>query len=178
MVTIYEHECLLSSDAVTFRRQVTQVLQSMREELDDHRLAINEDTCELDATNESLNDLNKRLDKLTERVDELTVLVKGFREERSFAVQQLSKREKEVFHALYVLTETQPFASYEQLARKALMTKELVATYVTGLIQKGVPVLKKHDGNRVFLRLDDEFRSCQAKKNLVGLDAPLTCWLQ
>lgn len=150
----------------------------MREELDDHRLAINEDTLELDATNEQMNALNRRLDKLTERVDELTMLVKGVSEEPAFDIQPLTAKEKEVFHAFYVLTETQPFASYEQIARKALMTKELVMTYVAGLIQKGVPVQKKHDGNRVFLRLDRDFRECQAKKNVIGLDSRLTCWIR
>jgi len=149
----------------------------MREELDDHRLAINENTGELDATSECLNEVNKKLDKLTERVDELTLLVKGVHEEKTFDLQPLSNKEKEVFHALYALTETQPFASYDQIARKALMTKELVSCYVTSMIQKGVPVLKKHDGNRVFLRLEAAFRQCQAKKNLVGLNSPLTCWM-
>jgi len=179
VVTIYgsNNECVLSSDAVEFRSQVALVLQSMREELDDHRLAINEDTQELDATNESLNALGKRLDKLTERVDELTMLVKGEQKKESFDVRPLSAKEKEVFHALYVLTESQPFASYEQLARKSLMTKELVAFHVTGLIRKGVPVLKKHDAGRLFLRLDPQFRECQVKKNVVGLNAPLTCWI-
>jgi len=46
------------------------------------------------------------------------------------------------------------------------------------MLQKGVPVLKKKDGSRVFIRLDPAFRELQAKKNVIGLDAPLTCWMR
>ena len=49
---------------------------------------------------------------------------------------------------------------------------------VTGMIQKGVPVLKRYDGSVVFLKLDPAFRELQAKKNVIGLNALLTGWLR
>lgn len=153
------------------------VLQSMREELDDHRLAINEGTQEMVSQNELLNELNSKLDKLWERVDELTLLIKGEKEEVEFKIEQLSEREKEVFKALYEVTQTRPCASYEQIARKCLQSKELVQSYVTSMVEKGVPILKKYDGTKVFVNLDAKFRSVQAKKNIVGLTAALSCWM-
>lgn len=175
VVHIDTQKVVLSSDAV---EHAALVLQCMREELDDHRLAINENTSELESTSEVINDLGRKLDKLYERVDELTLLVKGQKAQKTFDVQPLTSREKEVFHALYVLTQEQPYASYEQLARKTKLSKDLVATYVTGLVQKGVPVLKRHVGLRVFVGMDPAFKELQAKKNIVGLNAPLTCWIQ
>ena len=171
-----KQELLLSSDAPELRQQISTVLECMREELDDHRLAINENTDELVATNEFMNELGRRLDKLTERVDELTLLIKGQKEEKQFSIQPLTGKEKEIFHALYVLTESQPYASYEQVARKTLLTKGIVMDQITSMIQKGVPVLKKLDGTKVFLKLDQEFRQLQAKKNVIGLNALLTSW--
>ena len=172
-----KQELLLSSDAVVYRQQLSAVLECMREELDDHRLAINENTEETAATNEFLNELNRKLEKLTERVDELTLLIKGSKEEKKFDLQPLTEKEKGVFQALYVLTESQPYASYEQLARKTLLTKAIVMDVLTSIIQKGVPVLKKFDGNTVFLKLDQEFRQLQAKENVVGLNSLLTGWI-
>jgi len=172
-----KQEVLLSSDAVVFRQECSAVLECMREELDDHRLAINENTDELAATSEFLNGLNRKLDRIAERVDELTLLVKGVKEESKFELQPLSGKEKEVFHALYVMTESQPYASYEQLARKMMLEKSFVIAQITGMIQKGIPVLKKHDGNAVFLKLDAQFRERQAKENIVGLNSVLTSWL-
>jgi len=172
-----KQEVLLSSDAVVFRQQLSTVLACMREELDDHRLAVNENTDELAATNEFMNELSRRVDKLAERIDELTLLIKGPQSEKKFDIQPLNCKEKEVFHALYVLTESQPYASYEQVARKTLLTKGIVMDLVTSMIQKGVPVLKKLDGTTVFLKLDFDFRQLQAKKNVVGLNSLLSAWV-
>lgn len=146
----------------------------MRDELDDHRLAINENTDELSATNEFLNELNRKLDRMSERLDELTLLVKGSKDEKKLVLQPLTSKEKQVFLALYLLTESQPYASYEQLARKLLDDKSAVMNAVTSMIQKGVPVLKKYDGNSVFLKLDAQFRQLQAKQNIVKLDSLLS----
>jgi len=173
-----KQELLLSSDAVVFRQQLSTVLECMREELDDHRLAINENTDEVASTNEFLNELGRKIDKIAERVDELTLLVKGQKEPKQFELQPLTGREKEVFHALYVLTESQPYASYEQLARKTLLTKSIVMDHITGMVEKGVPVLKKLDGTTVFLKLDSDFRQLQAKQNVIGLNSLLSAWLR
>jgi DNA-binding MarR family transcriptional regulator len=172
-----QQEVLLSGDAVVFRQQLSDVLSCMREELDDHRLAINENTGEIGTSNEFLGGLARKLDKLTERVDELTLLIKGSKEEKKFDFQPLTEKEKEVFQALYALTETQPFASYDQLARKTLQSKSMVAGHVTSMVHKGVPLLKKYQGKVVFLKLSSEFREAQAKKNIVGISARLTCWI-
>ncbi len=177
MVTIYDRNNgteLLLSDA---RQEVSAVLLAMREELDDHRLAINENTTELMSGNDVLNQLNAKLDKLAERVDELTLLFKGSAPEKTFEIQPLSPKEKEVFYALYVETSSCPFASYEQVARKAMLTKEMIVTYIAQLIQKGVPLMKRHDGSKMFVKIDPAFRELQAKKNVIGLNAPLTCWI-
>ncbi|MBW3016191.1 hypothetical protein KY309_01100, partial [Candidatus Woesearchaeota archaeon] len=168
---------LLSSDAVVFRQECTAILESMREELDDHRLAINENTDELAATNEFMNDMSRKLDKLAERVDELALLVKGVKDDKKFDFQPLTGKEKQVFQALYVLTESQPYASYEQVARKVLLEKSAVINAVTSMIQKGVPVLKRYDGNTAFLKLDAGFRILQARKNIVKIDSLLS-WVR
>ena len=44
-------------------------------------------------------------------------------------------------------------------------------------LREYVPILKKYQGNAVFLKLNREFREKQAKKNIVGLNARLTCWI-
>ncbi len=168
---------MLSGESALFRSQLSSVLDCINEEIDDHRLAINENTSELAATNEFLNEINSRLDVLCVRVDELALLVKGAKEEKNFVFKSLSSREKEVFQAIYSLTELQPAVSYEQLASNLLFEKSAVVSLVTAMIQKGIPVLKKHDSNLVFLKLDPDFRSLQAKRNIVGLDAPLTAWI-
>jgi len=179
VVTIREkQQLLLSSDASVFRQQLSTVLDCMREELDNHRLDINEGTAEMSSMFEFLNELNRKIDRIAERVDSLTLAVHGEQPTGAFIVQKLIDREKDVFRSLYVLTETQPYASYDQLARKCLLSREQVISAVASLIQKGIPVLKKMDSNQVFLKLDPAFRVAQAKENLVGLQSPLTCYFR
>lgn len=173
-----KQELLLSSDADVFRQQLSVVLACMRDELDDHRLAVNENTDELSATNEFVSELSRKLDKISERLDELTLLVKGKSEDKQFQIQPLTGKEKEVFQALYVLTESQPYASYDQIARKALMPKSVVMDLSTSMLEKGVPIVKKLDGTMVFLKLDSEFRQLQAKKNVIGLNSLLSAWVR
>ena len=168
---------MLSSDAAVYRQQLSTVLECMRDELDDHRLSINENTDEIAASNGFLCELNKKLDRLTERVDELTLLIRGQKEEKKFKLQALTGKEKGVFHLLYSMTESQPYVSYEQLAKKALLAKSVVMDHVTYMIQKGIPVVKKLQGSVVFLKLDADFRQLQAKQNIVGINSLLTCWL-
>jgi len=170
-------ELELSSDAVVMRQQeLVSVLACMREELDDHRLAINENTQETSSAYEFLNEISRRMDKMSERLDELTLLIKG-QPSKAFDIKPLSSREKDVFHAIYVLTETQPFASYEQIARKAVLAKEQVVGVITTMMHKGVPLQKKLDGSVAFVKLDPAFRELQAKKNVIGLNSLLTSWL-
>lgn len=173
MVKIHE-DLVLSSEAVV--RNAAPLLDEIREELDDHRLAINEGTQELVSTNECINALSTKLDRLAERVDELTLFVKGAKAEKKFDVRPLNGKEKDVFSALYELTETQPYASYDDIARKCTLPKGLVMTFVASMIQKGVPVLKKYHGSKAFLRLDAAFKQMQTKKNVVGVDTKLTRW--
>lgn len=172
MVSITDRQNLLSSESVV-DRQIAEVLSCFREELDDHRLAINENTGELASNMDALNELNDKVDKLAERLDELTLLVKGTLSKRGFEIKPLNAREKDVFHALYEVTESSPYATYEQLSRMCSLTKDAIAAHVSAMSRKGVPVVKRLNGSVVMLRLDEAFREEQAKKNLVGLSSLL-----
>lgn len=175
MVEIQEkQELLLSSNDVVLRQQLTKLLEQFREELDDHRLAINENTSEIQATNELFNVLSLKLEKLNEKLDELAFLVKGEKGKEEFKIQPLTSREKRVFLAFYTLGQGQSYVTYDLLAHKAGIQKNLVVNDVTGMIQKGVPVLKKYSGKQVFLRLDGVFCQKQAKDNIVGVNTLLS----
>ncbi len=89
----------------------------------------------------------------------------------------LTNREKEVFMAIYSLGEMQPCMSYKQLAKKLCTSESLVASYITNIIEKGVPIVKKYDAGIAYIKLDDLFRQVQAKENLVGVNTVLSYWM-
>jgi DNA-binding MarR family transcriptional regulator len=173
-----KQEVLFRREHHDVREKIDTFLEQIREELDDHRAALNENTNEIESNYELLNQLNARMDKISERLDELTMLVKHGSppSTQEFKIEPLTGQEKETFFALYTLTETTPAVTYHQLARKLTTTVEAVSRTITSMIGKGVPVEKKYSNGNAFLGLDKHFREAQAKQNLVRLDTKLTYW--
>ena len=112
---------------------LNQSFEQVREQFDDHLEAINENTNEIHSNFEYLCEMDRKIEKLAEKVDELNHLIREQRgekvEERKFELRPLTKKEKEVFYALYVLTEGRRFASYKEISRRACFSEELVASY-------------------------------------------------
>jgi len=157
---------------------IESVLGQIREELDDHRLAINETTLEVQSGYEEIQTLHDKIDKLNEKIEELSMLVKGTRIESKMHVKPLTNKEKEVFIAFYSLNEVSEFVTYRQIARKIGTTEPLISFYINAMREKGVLIQKRFKGNNVMLKLDDGFRQEQAKNNIVKINTLLTYWTQ
>lgn len=154
------------------------VLEGIREELDDHRAAINENTNELQSNHEYILAVEEKLDKLQARVEELFLLVTGKSSELKVEIKPLTKREQDVFQALYIVGEGIPFVSYKQLARKLGISENLISGVMTSLVSKGIPITKKYDSGEAFVQLEPRFRQKQAKDVIIGLNSLLSHWLQ
>lgn len=169
---------VFSDDKEVFQSEVVAVISSIREELDDHRQAINENTSETESNFDFLVEIARRVDALSERLDAISLQIgRDASDKPDFHVGNLTSREKRVFTALYALTEDNPEVSYSQVASRAGCTEELVAGHISRIISKGVPLKKRYVAKQVRLSIDPRFRQEQAKSNLVQLDAPLTAWM-
>lgn len=169
-----DEQCLVLS---TTDSKINGVIDSIKEELDDHREAINENTNEIQSNYELIDGFSKKIDRLSQRLDELYLLVKGNKDtSNKFVFVPLTEKEKELFQALYVLSEDSS-VTYRQLSRRLMVSENLVASYITNIIEKGIPVIKKYYSGKVFLMLDHEFRQLQTKSNIVGLSALITNWM-
>ena len=166
------------SEGTSVQHELQQALSSVREELDDHRESINENTDEVQSNYHLLQQLNAKIDKLAERIDLMQTMLTSTTIEprKTFAISPLTQKEKEVFQSLYSLAHEKESITYEELARRCCITTALAVSYVTNLIEKGVPVWKKYIGKTVHLTLDPEFVLDQAKNNTVGVTIPLTHW--
>ena len=171
-------QTVLQTDSHGAQLAIQGILESMREELDDHREAINENTNELQANHEYIHSVEEKLDKIQARLEELFLIVGGKPAEQKVEIQPLTKREQEVFQALYIVGESIPYVSYKQLARKLGISDALISGFVTNLIEKGVPIVKKYDDGQAFVQLDPRFRQKQAKEVVIGLNSLLSHWIQ
>ena len=153
-------------------------LDNIRAELDDHLISINENTDEINQNFAYMEALNHKIDILAQRLDELSLLLKNpKRDIKTFKLAPLTKKEKAVFSALYKLLIDGKDITYRAISRELCMPESLVSAYVTNLMEKGVPVLKRRCGKTILLSLERSFQEEQAKKNIVGVNTLLTHWI-
>lgn len=170
----------ISDDKERFKLQILECFKDVKEELDTHLDAINEDTNEIQSNFEYLCELDRKIEKLNEKIELISNILrqeKMIPEAKKFSIKNLTRKEKDVFYALYTLTESKQYVTYEEIAKAIKFTEGLVANYVTNLIEKGIPVLKKYSNRIVYLGIEKEFRDTQAKENIVGITAPLSHWM-
>lgn len=80
----------------------------------------------------------------------------------------LSQQEFLTFLTIYQLEEEIKQVSYIDVAKKLNLTEGCVRTYVSSLLKKGLPLIKKKYNNRqVFLLISPDFRSLNLKQKLV-----------
>ena len=145
----------------------------IREELEEHLQSINESTAEIGQNHQYSCELESKMDKLAERLDHMELFLKqmGYGAgQATFHVQPLSNDEKRVFVAVYAIEEEKGHVTYADVSSALLMDLQLVAGYVAGLMEKGVPLVKRYVNNVAYLKLDSDFKQLQAKENILGID--------
>lgn len=141
----------------------------VKDELEDHLHAINENTEEIQCIYEFLGEIENKLDKLNEKIEQVQ-LVLGKLEvpvDAALKIKPLTINERQVFLAIYAAESP---ISYEDLAKQLNYSSTLTKTYVQNLIDKKIPVIISFVDGNPHLSLEKSFKELQAKENIVGLD--------
>lgn len=143
-------------------------------ELEEHLLSINENTNEISANYEYICEIERKLDKLSERIDNIQMYLESnsdiaIAKQDNFEVKRLSRMEQQVFLVIYTLEEEKCGLTYEDIAKSLSISEHLASNYVTSMIEKGVPILKRYINSKPYLRLDPIFKTLQAKENILQL---------
>lgn len=165
------------SDVEKLKQRFEAALQGVREEFDDHREAINDNTAEIEANYELMCRLDSKLDKVSEELEELKLtfaqLVRAPNAHNNQATQlqhiELTRMEKEIFLILYTASEDAAI-NYKELAKCLKESEFLIRGYVTNMMEKGVPIIKRYRNDVAVLSLPSTFKELQAKRNIVRLD--------
>lgn len=147
-------------------------IKKMRHDIEEHLQTINENTNEISANYEYIYELEKRIEKLSERVDHLNMRLESGQSlvrSSNFEVKRLNRREQHVFLVIYTLEEEKGSVTYADIADKLSISEELAGSYVTSLIEKGVPIIKRYLNTKPHLRLDPYFKTLQVKENILQL---------
>jgi len=146
------------------KEEVSFPSSQIKEEIDDHLTAINDNTQEIQSNFAFLLELDSKIDKVSQRLDKIDLLLSE--EPQKIEVKPLNYPEKQVFCVLY--TEEAPL-TYEDIANKTDLSPALIREHISTLIEKGIPLIKSYYQGRPFLKLDPSFKEIQAKENLVNL---------
>ena len=159
-----------SSALESLKQRFEAALSGIREEFDDHRESINDNTYEIEANYELLCKLESKVDRLQQQFEQLQLSISKFLETASASSVHegidLDEREKEVFLVLY--TADKPL-TYKEMAASVKESEFLVRGYITNMIEKGVQVEKRYVNDTAFISLDRAFMDRQAKENIVKL---------
>ena len=159
--TIYRRENTTMSQSAI---QMMDEFQHIREALEEHLSSINENTTEIQALFDYLQEMEIRVEKMCQRLDNLQLCFGQPLQKPT--VEPLDQLEKKVFLVMY--TETMPL-SYEEISANARVPSGLVPECISSLIDKGVPLLRSLVNNQLFFKLSPSFKELQAKENLVNL---------
>jgi len=153
--------------------KVKNDLKKITEELDEHLESINDNTNELQSNYEYLCQLDLKVEKLSEIAEENRLLLMELLDRTNVKIDEeklrkvsLGTMEQAIFLLLY--TEAQPL-TYKELARKLGSSESLISSYVTNLVEKGIPLAKRYVNKTVCVELENDFREEQTKKGLIKI---------
>ena len=152
-------------------KEVKQAFLRIKNELEDHLEAVNENTNEIQSNQDYLVRLDSKIEKLNERIDEMQLFIQGqsFNEaDVTYEISPLTNREREVFMAIYA--SEKDMLTADIISKKLGLTVQMVQMCISRIIRKGVPIIKKYCDNEIFLSLDKNFKRVQAKENILDID--------
>lgn len=154
--------------------QLHNAFSQIKDEFEDHLTAINENTYEIQANYELVCNIDQKLNKLAERLDKIEIFLQKHdlktEEKQEFKPIRLNKREQEVFLILYTLEEAKGSVTYLDIAHRVGLPEDIVASHISNMIQRGVPIIKKYKANQTHLSLNPHFKSLQAKENILQIE--------
>ena len=154
--------------------EVNEELKCVKNELDEHLEAINQSTGEIQDSYGCINEISIKMEKLAERLERIELFLQTnsnfIIEEGSFDVKPLTFIEQQVFLVIYALEDEKGLVSCAEISRKTALPNSIVSDYITRLVEKGIPLMKKYINNIPFIRLNPEFKRLQAKENILCID--------
>jgi len=165
----------------SIREDLTNIKKALvrtKEGLDQHLDTINQNTNEIQSNYEYLTRLEAKLEAVNEKLETLMLRLNEIDTgDKAEGKIDLGYDEKKIFLAIYKYSTTERFVSYADVAKRLNMPLSLVRFYITNLIEKGVPIVKKYQHREILVSLDPVFREAQAKENLVNINESITKYI-
>ncbi len=138
---------LKSNSLVEVEGRVRKSFSAVREEMEDHLVAINENTDELKSHSDSMNELDRKIEVIGERIESLHLTL------MQAMGSSLNENEKKILH---VLDSSLTFLSCRDVAVSASVSELFVKAHLFSMICKGVPLKEKVIDDQSYFALESE----------------------
>ena len=162
-----------SGSVAALKYQLKRAFNKIKEEFTHHLEGINDNGNEIQANFEYLTELDARIDKLSSRLEHVEIFLKKIddsfkiaEESDGYTIQPLSVNEKRIFVIIYSSQKPLP---YSDIANALSLPESLIRSYLTNIIEKGIPIVKKYVNGKPVISLDEEFKKLQKQRNIVKL---------
>ena len=137
---------------VDMEKKIKNSFAAVKEEMEDHLVAINENTDELKIHSAFLEEIDKKMERLNERIDELQMMMIQVKQ------NSLSENENRV---LEVLNSFSSPLSCSDIAMRLNLTDLIVKAHLFSMICKGIPIKEKLIENQSYFLIEKKFREKQ-----------------
>ena len=148
-----------------------KTFDQIRNALEEHLSAINDNTTEIQVLFDYLQEVETKVEKLNQRLDKMQMSLDQPLEKTT--ITPLNNTEKKIFLVLY--TEEMNLTA-EEIAKKTSLPITVVTECVSFLIQKNIPIHRSFCNQQFFFSLDRQFKELQAKENLINLSLQSFMW--
>jgi hypothetical protein len=152
----------------------TEVAQ-LREELNDHLNAINENTDEIETNFSYLINLEKKFNLLEKKLDKIMSMLAHVAPqdtgEKEVKRININDKEQQVFSILY---DSPRALDCKQMASRLRRSETFVRYNINALLSKGIPISKHVMNRTTYFLVDPEFKELQCKQNILNLSKTLT----
>src|SRR3989338_2779995 len=125
---------------------------AVKEEMEDHLVAINENTDELKNHADFIGELDGKIEKLNERIDELQMMMIQIKQ------NSLSENEQKVLELLNAFSSP---LSCADVAMRINLSELTVKAHLFSMICKGIPIKEKIIENQSYFLIEKKFREKQ-----------------
>lgn len=132
--------------------KIKKSFEAVREEMEDHLVAINENTDELKCHSQFLNELDSKLEAANEKLESLHMML------MQAMKSSLNENEKRIVE---VLDKSTSFLSCKDIAFSAGVSELFVKAHLFSMICKGVPLKEKVIDSNSYFSLERKSESTQ-----------------
>jgi len=143
---------LKNNSIVEVEARIKNSFAAVKEEIEDHLVAINENTDELKRHSDFMNELENRIEMVSEKLESLQLMV------MQLMKSSLNENEKKI---LDVLSKSTSFLSCRDIAFFTAVSELFVKAHLFSMICKGVPLKEKVIDNQSYFVLERKTESKQ-----------------